>query len=311
MAMELLAARDLGEFYGPRRRRAVVPPAFGGGGDGGCPGSPLSTPFSTGSTRVPVTPARSAGGLGRGLVERFGGDVDWSGLDDARANAWHRQLHIFLYPFYYIEYGIAQLGALHVWRRSFTRQAGRRPRLPAGLDAWRLAAVARAVFGRRRALLVRRRGRRPARGGARDRACPARRLRRGPAPGSGPSGGSRRSLAKRSPRLIGLTSRASGARALTALKREGSLVPVVTATRVASPASRTLRRTAVPSPSGSIRSSTTQQGGGSSARKASARVEAGRDVPTLAGEDGLERRGGSRGRLPQAAASAGRRPRKG
>jgi oligoendopeptidase F len=31
---------------------------------------------------------------------------------------WHRQLHIFLYPFYYIEYGIAQLGALQVWRNS-------------------------------------------------------------------------------------------------------------------------------------------------------------------------------------------------
>jgi len=31
---------------------------------------------------------------------------------------WYRQLHILLYPFYYIEYGIAQLGALQVWRNS-------------------------------------------------------------------------------------------------------------------------------------------------------------------------------------------------
>ena len=31
---------------------------------------------------------------------------------------WYRQLHIFLYPFYYIEYGIAQLGALQIWRNS-------------------------------------------------------------------------------------------------------------------------------------------------------------------------------------------------
>jgi oligoendopeptidase F len=52
------------------------------------------------------------------LMERFGGDVDWSGLSDARANLWHRQLHIFLHPFYYIEYGIAQLGALQVWANS-------------------------------------------------------------------------------------------------------------------------------------------------------------------------------------------------
>jgi oligoendopeptidase F len=49
------------------------------------------------------------------LMDRFGGDVDWSGFEDVRANLWHRQLHIFLHPFYYIEYGIAQLGALQVW----------------------------------------------------------------------------------------------------------------------------------------------------------------------------------------------------
>ncbi|HEY3762553.1 MAG TPA: M3 family oligoendopeptidase [Verrucomicrobiae bacterium] len=53
-----------------------------------------------------------------GLMDRFGGDVDWTGLESARANLWHRQLHIFLHPFYYIEYGIAQLGALQVWANS-------------------------------------------------------------------------------------------------------------------------------------------------------------------------------------------------
>ena len=52
------------------------------------------------------------------LHQRFNGDVDWSGFDAARAKMWHRQLHIFLYPFYYIEYGIAQLGALQVWVNS-------------------------------------------------------------------------------------------------------------------------------------------------------------------------------------------------
>ena len=31
---------------------------------------------------------------------------------------WHRQLHLFTYPFYYIEYGIAQLGALQIWLQS-------------------------------------------------------------------------------------------------------------------------------------------------------------------------------------------------
>jgi len=52
------------------------------------------------------------------LMDRFGGDVDWSGYEAARAHLWHRQLHIFIHPFYYIEYGIAQLGALQVWANS-------------------------------------------------------------------------------------------------------------------------------------------------------------------------------------------------
>jgi oligoendopeptidase F len=52
------------------------------------------------------------------LMDRFGGDVDWGGYASARVNWWHRQLHIFLHPFYYIEYGIAQLGALQIWANS-------------------------------------------------------------------------------------------------------------------------------------------------------------------------------------------------
>ena len=57
-------------------------------------------------------------------MDRFGGDVDWSGFEDVRANLWHRQLHIFLHPFYYVEYGIAQLGALQVWSHSKRDRAG-------------------------------------------------------------------------------------------------------------------------------------------------------------------------------------------
>jgi oligoendopeptidase F len=52
------------------------------------------------------------------LMDRFGGDVDYSGYEEVRAHSWHRQLHIFLHPFYYVEYGIAQLGALQVWANS-------------------------------------------------------------------------------------------------------------------------------------------------------------------------------------------------
>ena len=44
--------------------------------------------------------------------------MDWSGLDDARTFVWQRQGHLFGHPFYYIEYGIAQLGALGLWLKS-------------------------------------------------------------------------------------------------------------------------------------------------------------------------------------------------
>jgi oligoendopeptidase F len=52
------------------------------------------------------------------LMDRFGGEVEWSGYEESRAYSWHRQLHIFIHPFYYVEYGIAQLGALQVWANS-------------------------------------------------------------------------------------------------------------------------------------------------------------------------------------------------
>jgi oligoendopeptidase F len=42
--------------------------------------------------------------------------TDWSGLEDVKTKLWQKQLHLFEVPFYYIEYAIAQLGALAVWR---------------------------------------------------------------------------------------------------------------------------------------------------------------------------------------------------
>jgi oligoendopeptidase F len=41
--------------------------------------------------------------------------IDWSGLDKYQKNIWQKQLHLFEVPFYYIEYGIAQLGAIGLW----------------------------------------------------------------------------------------------------------------------------------------------------------------------------------------------------
>ncbi len=51
------------------------------------------------------------------LSDEFGtGEVDWTGIEHYRNTSWQKQLHLFEVPFYYIEYGIAQLGAIAVWR---------------------------------------------------------------------------------------------------------------------------------------------------------------------------------------------------
>ncbi len=50
------------------------------------------------------------------ILSEFSDDViDYSGLDSFRENYWQKQLHLFEVPFYYIEYGIAQLGAIGLW----------------------------------------------------------------------------------------------------------------------------------------------------------------------------------------------------
>lgn len=51
------------------------------------------------------------------IYERFGaGFVDWDGFEQQFGNVWQKQLHLFEVPFYYIEYAIAQLGAIAVWK---------------------------------------------------------------------------------------------------------------------------------------------------------------------------------------------------
>jgi oligoendopeptidase F len=53
----------------------------------------------------------------RSCYHRFSGKMpDWTGCEQYRDNLWQKQLHIFEVPFYYIEYGFAQLGAIAVWK---------------------------------------------------------------------------------------------------------------------------------------------------------------------------------------------------
>ncbi len=43
--------------------------------------------------------------------------TDWTGQEEVRDFLWQRQLHLYEVPFYYIEYGFAQLGAVAIWKR--------------------------------------------------------------------------------------------------------------------------------------------------------------------------------------------------
>ncbi len=66
------------------------------------------------------------------LWQRFIPQINWAGFAAARMSGWHRKPHIFESPFYYIEYGMAQVGALQVWRNSLQDPA-------AALQAYRRA----------------------------------------------------------------------------------------------------------------------------------------------------------------------------
>ena len=57
------------------------------------------------------------------LSDRFMKGVDWSGLEQEKMTGWHRKLHIFQLPFYYVDYGLAQLGAVQIWKNAMDDQA--------------------------------------------------------------------------------------------------------------------------------------------------------------------------------------------
>ncbi len=59
-----------------------------------------------------------------GLWDRFMPVTDWRGLEDVKVSGWMRKLHIFQLPFYYVEYGLAQLGAVQVWANALEDQQG-------------------------------------------------------------------------------------------------------------------------------------------------------------------------------------------
>ena len=50
------------------------------------------------------------------LREKFGSNMDWKDNENFRELSWQQQGHLYGVPFYYVEYGIAQLGALQLWQ---------------------------------------------------------------------------------------------------------------------------------------------------------------------------------------------------
>ncbi len=57
------------------------------------------------------------------LWDRFMPGIDYDGLQAEKETGWHRKPHIFTVPFYYVEYGLAELGAMQIWRNALRNQA--------------------------------------------------------------------------------------------------------------------------------------------------------------------------------------------
>ncbi|HEX9785856.1 MAG TPA: M3 family metallopeptidase, partial [Opitutaceae bacterium] len=117
MGMEMLALDYLGEFYSPddqlRAKRTELESLIGL--------FPWVATIDAFQHWIYTNPGHSRDDRRREwlrLHERFGGIADFGGYDRALAYRWHKQLHLFQVPFYYIEYGIAQLGAMQVWRNT-------------------------------------------------------------------------------------------------------------------------------------------------------------------------------------------------
>jgi len=117
MSMELLTFPQLDEFYSPqdcaRARRDLL--------EGLATLLPWVATIDAFQHWVYTNHGHSRADRAAYWIElntRFGGDIDWTGQEETLASLWHRQLHLFGSPFYYVEYGIAQLGALQMWRQA-------------------------------------------------------------------------------------------------------------------------------------------------------------------------------------------------
>jgi oligoendopeptidase F len=117
MSMELLGAPHLGEFYSAEDAARAVRGHLEGI-IGLLPWIAIIDAFQQWIYTHPGHARDERRAAWLALLERFGGVESWAGYEEARACLWHRQGHVVTLPFYYIEYGIAQLGALQLWRKA-------------------------------------------------------------------------------------------------------------------------------------------------------------------------------------------------
>ena len=118
MSMELLSMPQWSEFYDPTAHQRAMREQI----EGTLKVLPWIAQIDAFQHWVYENPKHSLADRNAKWVELskdFGtGLTDWTGFEDLVESSWQRQLHLFEVPFYYIEYGIAQLGALGVWKNS-------------------------------------------------------------------------------------------------------------------------------------------------------------------------------------------------
>jgi oligoendopeptidase F len=112
--MELLGAEDLSDFYNEedfcRSRTEALQDIISL-----FPWVAIIDAFQHELYAYPSHTAKDRKEIWLSLQNRFDSGVDWSSLEEARSYLWQKQLHLFEVPFYYVEYGIAQLGALQIY----------------------------------------------------------------------------------------------------------------------------------------------------------------------------------------------------
>jgi len=123
MGMELLAGPELAEIYAPAERARALRRHFEGV-IGLLPWVAMIDAFQHWLYTHPAHSHEERNACWLDLNRRFGGEVDSSGYEKPLKLGWQRVLHLWQCPFYYVEYGIAQLGALQLWANSLKDRRG-------------------------------------------------------------------------------------------------------------------------------------------------------------------------------------------